>query len=80
MREFRDVDGEPWVASIRERDGDDYKGRYCFFFYPGNRPEEEGVPLVDVRWNSPQTAKRTLTTMSEVELQKRLKVAQGRTG
>jgi hypothetical protein len=28
MREFQDEGGVTWVASVRERVGDDYKGRY----------------------------------------------------
>lgn len=78
MRDFRDEAGTPWVASIRERVGDDYKGRFCFHFSPDGGAEANGVSLGDVRWNSSKTARRTLATMSEVELRKRLKAALGR--
>lgn len=76
MKEFVDRAGAPWVATVRERPGPDYKGRYYFFFEP--RDGGEGVALVDVRWNSEQTAQRTLETMSEVELRRRLRSAFGR--
>jgi hypothetical protein len=76
MREFTDGAGAGWVATVRERPGPDYKGRYYFFLEP--RAGGEGVALTDVRWNSERTAQRTLETMSEVELRRRLRSALGR--
>jgi len=77
VREFKDEDGMAWVASIQERPGDDYKGRY-FFRMESKEDPSRVVELVDVRWNSPKTAERTLRTMSEVELRRRLRSARGR--
>jgi hypothetical protein len=76
MREFTDGEGAGWIATVRERPGPDYKGRYYFFVEP--RGGGEGVALEDVRWNSERTAQRTLDTMSEVELRRRLRSALGR--
>ena len=76
MREFVDGSGASWVASVRERPGPDYKGRYYLFLEQENG--KEGVALVDVRWNGERTAQRTLATMSEVELRRRLRSALGR--
>ena len=76
MREFTDGEGAGWVATVRERQGPDYKGRYYFFLEP--RSGGEGVALLDVRWNSERTAQRTLDTMSQVELRRRLRSAVGR--
>ena len=76
MREFRDQSGKVWTAAVQERTGPDYKGRYSFWFEP--RAGGEGVALSDVRWNSEPTARRTLGTMSEVELCRRLRSALGR--
>jgi len=76
MREFTDGAGAGWIATVRERPGPDYKGRYFFWVEP--RDGGEGVALLDVRWNSERTAQRTLETMSEVELRRRLKSAVGR--
>lgn len=78
MRSFEDEQGRSWVASVREWPGDDYKGRFEFILLPEDKGEEEGIPLSDVRWNSRETAERTLQTMSVVELCRRLRSAKGR--
>jgi len=78
MRAFQDEAGASWVASVRERAGHDYKGRFFLFMAPESGSEDEGVALSDVRWNNPGTAERTLRTMSTVELQRRLGWARGR--
>ena len=77
MREFSDENGQVWVGAIQEEPGDDYKGRFYFVF---EKAESEGnlVSLTDVRWNSERTAERTLRTMSDVELRRRLRSARGR--
>ena len=77
MRKFQDEQGATWVASCKERSGDDYKGRYWFFMVRDGA-EEEGVELADVQWNSLRTAERTLRTMSEAELKRRHRSAMGR--
>lgn len=78
MRRFRDHDGRAWVATVACEDGGDYKGR--FYFVVDGEEDNEGrrVSLTDVRWNSSRTAERTLATMSEVELRRRLRSALGR--
>jgi len=76
MREFADAQGRTWTASVGERDGADYKGRFFLVM----TPSEAGEPsaLLDVRWNSRKSAARTLETMSLVELRRRLRSAVGR--
>jgi hypothetical protein len=76
MREFEDHDGERWKAGIGSRDGLDYKGRFFFVVTPVKGGPS--VELQDVRWNSEHTARRTLATMSDVELRRRLRSARGR--
>ena len=76
MREFTDKDGRAWTASVAERPGHDYKGRYHLVMEPGDAGDP--VPLLDIRWNSARTAHRTLETMSVVELRRRLRSAVGR--
>ena len=80
MRVFQDEHGARWVATVRARPGRDYKGRYYFFVRPETGGDSEGIALLDVRWNSERTAARTLSTMSEVELRRRLTSARGRGG
>lgn len=76
MREFDDPEGRRWVASVAERRGPDYKGAFHLVI----RPADGGDPvsLEDVQWNSPRTARRTLETMSLLELRRRLRLAEGR--
>lgn len=78
MREFQDEGGATWVASVQEREDGDYKGRYLFRMSPGEGSDGSSVYLEDVRWNSPKTAERTLRTMSEEELRRRLRIGRGR--
>ncbi|MDT8342541.1 MAG: hypothetical protein RQ751_13605 [Longimicrobiales bacterium] len=76
MREFEDENGEVWTATVGHREGQDYKGAWFLVLTPssGGGP----VVLEDVRWNSERTARRTLETMSRVELRRRLRSARGR--
>ena len=78
LRSFEDREGRAWVADVRRRPGPDYQGRYFLFLVPETGSESEGVSLLDVRWNSERTATRTLETMSDVELRRRLRQALGR--
>lgn len=76
MREFRDLEGSRWTADVVRRDGLDYQGRYSLVFHPADDSGALWVP--DIRWNSELTARRTLETMSDVELRRRLRSAVGR--
>jgi hypothetical protein len=78
MREFTDSEGRRWTASVAEEGGPDYKGRLYLVFNPSGTGEGDGVELRDVRWNSERTARRTIETMSVVELRRRLRAALGR--
>ena len=78
MRSFVDGTGRAWMASVRKRAGLDYKGRYHLSLAPEGGGAEEAVDLLDIRWNSERTARRTLETMSEVELRRRLRQGLGR--
>ena len=78
MTEFLDEDRRAWVAIVGSESGTDYKGRYYLHLHPRGGTDDEGVNLLDVRWNSLGTAERALATMSEVELRRRLRSAVGR--
>ncbi len=77
MRTFTDEEGARWNASVARRAGGDYKGRYCLAMEVAGNPGRR-VELFDVRWNSRRTGERTLATMSDVELRRRLRAALGR--
>ena len=80
-REFQDEHGVTWLAGVRERPGLDFKGRFYFVAAPedgASRLDGREVWLGDVRWNSEATARRTLRTMSGVELRRRLREARAR--
>ena len=78
MREFTDASGRTWVATTREEAGPDYKGRLYLVLEPANAADAEPLELREVRWNSERTARRTLETMSLVELRRRLRAGLGR--
>lgn len=80
MRDFQDERGTIWTASVQEREGDDYKGRFILRLDPRDGQQDDAVFLRDITWNSSKTAARTLNTMSEVELRRRLKIGLGRDG
>ena len=76
MREFTDADDRAWVASAVEEQGTDYKGRFHLVMSPSD--SDDVVALRDVRWNSERSARRTIESMSVVELRRRLRSAAGR--
>ena len=78
MREFRDESGALWEAFVEGQEGDDYKGRFGFRVRSKEGGNGEAFSLDDVRWNSTKTAERTLNTMAEKELRRRLRIARGR--
>jgi hypothetical protein len=78
MREFTDTSGRSWIASFREEEGPDYKGRIFMVLGPTDPSVGEPLELREVRWNSERTARRTLDTMSPFELRRRLRSALGR--
>ena len=78
MRRFRDHEGNAWVATVAREEGGDYKGRFYFVVDGEGEHEDRRVSLTDGHWNPSRTAQRTLATMSEVELRRRLRSALGR--
>ena len=65
-------------ATVREEGGADYKGRFYLILQLMEGVDAEPLELREVRWNSERTAARTLSTMSLVELRRRLRSATGR--
>lgn len=77
MKEFTDKAGSRWRAFVREEPGTDYKGRFHLVLR-SEQDESREYPLEDIQWNTERTAMRTLETMSDVELRRRLRSAVGR--
>lgn len=76
MRRFEDEQGQEWTATVARHQGMDYKGAFHLVMTPADGSAQ--VELQDVRWNAERTARRTLETMSVVELRRRLRSARGR--
>jgi hypothetical protein len=78
MKTFSDAEGGRWVASAREEDTPRHHGRWYLVFHP---QDDDVAPLVmpEVRWQTEATAARTLHTMSDFELRRRLQIVRGRT-
>jgi len=77
MRNFEDHQGTVWTATVAQTPGIDYKGRFHLSLRRADGAGPE-LALEDVRWNSERTARRTLETMSGLELRRRLRSASGR--
>ena len=75
MRTFSDEDGIGWVASAREEDTPRHHTRW-YLTIEGADGVVFRVP--EVRWQTRATADRTLRTMSEFELRRRLHIVRER--
>lgn len=77
MRPFTDEAGTPWSAGALEEDTPRHHGRWYLVLRPADS-EDILLPLPEVRWQTSASARRTLQTMSEFELRRRLHTAQRR--
>lgn len=73
MKDFTDVEGQGWTATAVSEETVDYKGRYHLVLRPATGGDP--VELRDIRWNNERTARRSIETMSVVELRRRLRSA-----
>lgn len=77
MRSFTDESGQDWITAVREEETPRHHGRWYLVFHPADAAGSEfAVP--ELRWQTQATAERTIRTMSEVELRRRLRIARGR--
>ena len=77
MKTFTDDSGQRWVAGAARERTERHHGIWYLVFHPeGNvaRPLE----VAEVRWQTRATAERTLRTMSDFELRRRLQSALAR--
>lgn len=71
MRLFTADEGTGWVATAREEATPRHHGRWYLVFH---REGEDSTiwPMPEVRWQTLQSAERTLSQMSVFELRRRL--------
>ena len=79
MKTFHDETGHGWVATAREEETPRHHGRWYLLIHPADRPER-ALPMPEVRWQTNASAQRTLATMSDFELCRRLHVLLEREG
>lgn len=79
MRNFRDDEGREWTATAREEKTPRHHGRWYLAFHPAGAPEAI-IPAPEVRWQTAESAQRTIRAMAEFELVRRVIAAQGRAG
>jgi hypothetical protein len=77
MKTFRADNGENWVASAEREDTERHHGIWFLIFHRAGDSAER-LPVFEVRWQTRATAERTLLTMSDFELRRRLKSALAR--
>lgn len=78
MKTFTDEAGRRWVVTAVEEQTPRHHTRWYLVFRP-----EDGAgdyPLKEIRWQTRATAERTVRSMSEFELRRRLETALARAG
>lgn len=71
MKIFKDEKGQNWVATAREEDTPRHHGRWYLIFHP-ETDQQSVLDVPEIRWQTAATAARTLRTMSDFELRRRL--------
>lgn len=82
MKQFTDDRGEQWLATAIEEVTHRHHGTWYLVFHPVADPQRR-YAMPEVRWQTAATAARTLKTMSDFELRRRLNsmlVRQGNVG
>jgi hypothetical protein len=77
MLTFTDESGARWVAGAREENTPRHHGRWFLVFHQDG-DDSRLLSMPEVRWQTRATADRTLRTMSEFELRRRLHVVRER--
>ncbi|MBR9988691.1 MAG: hypothetical protein KFH98_02990 [Gemmatimonadetes bacterium] len=75
MKTFTDDHGTRWSAGAREEESPRHHTRWYLVF---EGPDGAVLPTPEVRWQTAATAERTLRTMSEFELRRRLRIVRER--
>jgi hypothetical protein len=77
MKTFQSEAGESWVATATREDTDRHHGVWYLIFHRADDFSAH-LPVEEVRWQTRATAERTLRTMSDFELRRRLQSATAR--
>jgi hypothetical protein len=77
MKVFQDEAGASWVAGAREEITPRHHGRWYLVFH-AEGADDSVMSVPEVRWQTRATAERTLLTMSDFELRRRLHSARER--
>ena len=74
MRSFKDEQGQIWSAEVLEEKTPRHHGRWYLVF----RSADQLLLMPEVRWQARSSAQRILKTISDFELQRRLKSVRAR--
>lgn len=74
MKTFKAENGETWVAGAAREQTERHHGVWYLVFHRAGDAAER-LPVEEVRWQTRATAERTLRTMSDFELVRRLNSA-----
>jgi hypothetical protein len=74
MKTFKAESGETWVAGAAREHTERHHGIWYLVFQKEGATGER-LPVEEVRWQTRATAERTLRTMSDFELRRRLNSA-----
>jgi hypothetical protein len=77
MKQFADADGSEWIASAREEQTPRHHGRWFLVFHPAG-DDDARLAMPEVRWQTKETAARTVRSMSTFELRRRLHILRER--
>lgn len=77
MKVFKDEAGQSWVATAAREDTERHHGVWYLIFHPEGQPDRQ-LDVSEVRWQTQATGARTLRTMSDFELRRRLQSAVAR--
>ncbi|HUH12334.1 MAG TPA: hypothetical protein VMK65_04460 [Longimicrobiales bacterium] len=69
MRRFTDAEGRGWTATVREEETPRHHGRWYLVLEA--EVGGDALPMPEVRWQTRESAERTIATMSEHELRRR---------
>lgn len=77
MRSITDEQGRTWIASAREEVTPRHHGRWYMVFHL-DEPGAPDLPVPEIRWQTVESAERTIQSMSEFEVRRRLHAASAR--